>query len=158
MISEDFPAPDETLVETRTRGAPWNRMNKLAIFDPDAVADTGFGPGRHLSQPRGRIVYPRRDELMLFHYKLMGKQRMLDRHREQMTGLGPGDLARGAGVHYSASSEAQLRRWAKIESLAIDVGGPDFDPARKGNNDGRLWWRKSRASRLWRWLRGRGGA
>src|SRR6266850_7001210 len=34
MISEDFPHRDETLCETRTRGAPWHRYSKPSLFDP----------------------------------------------------------------------------------------------------------------------------
>ncbi|WP_431299195.1 glycosyltransferase family 2 protein [Tabrizicola sp. BL-A-41-H6] len=155
MVSEDFPAADETLVRTRTQGAPYHRMNKLAIFDPAAITDTGFQPGRHASRPKGRLVYPRRNELMLWHYKLMGKQRMLDRQRAQSKGLGPGDAAKGFGAHYTVADAEMLTVWDSFEERLIDLGDPAFDPALPGNYEGPLWWRKSRASRLWRWLRRR---
>ena len=157
MVSEDFPAPDETLTRTRTRGAPYSLMNKLAIFDPAAITDTGFEPGRHVSRPEGRLIYPRRNELMLWHYKLMGKQRMLDRHRAQGKALGPGDTDRGFGVHYTVSDAEMLASWASFEARLIDLGHPSFKPGLPGNHDGPLWWRtrKSPASRFWRWLRRR---
>jgi hypothetical protein len=155
MVSEDFPAPEETLVQTRRQGAPYHRMNKLAIFDPAALTDTGIQPGRHLSRPTGRIVYPRRDELMLWHYKLMGKQRMLDRQRAQSKALGAGDVAHAFGAHYTAADAEMLAFWASFEERLIDLGDPAFDPARPGNHEGPLWWRRGRASRMWRWLRGR---
>ncbi len=161
MVSEAFPEPHECLVETRRRGAPFGVMNKLGIFNPDALTDTGFEPGRHMARPKGRLVFPRRDELMLFHYKLMGKARMLARHREQATGLGPLDQLRGLGLHYSHSEAALLQEWEAFDRSAIDLGGTGFDPAREGCHAGKRWWRRSSARRaaseLWRSLRHRLG-
>lgn len=37
MISETFPAEGEMLCDTRRMGAPYWMMNKLSIFDPDAI-------------------------------------------------------------------------------------------------------------------------
>lgn len=157
MVSEDFPTPEETLTLTRTRGAPYSLMNKLAIFDPAAISDTGFSPGRHVSRPAGKLIYPSRNELMLWHYKLMGKQRMLERHRAQSKALGAGDTAWGFGSHYTVADAEMLASWAWFEERLIDLGHPTFDPALPCNHEGPLWWRKrqSPARRLWRQLRRR---
>src|SRR6267378_5894592 len=67
MLTNDVPESGEWLCETRTLGAPFADMNKLSIFNPDAIVETGFAVGRHHAQPRGDLRLPARDELMLLH-------------------------------------------------------------------------------------------
>jgi len=75
VLSEKFPEADEHLVQSRTWGTPWHTMCKLSIFNPDAIEETNFPTGRHTAKPAGRLKLPKRDELLLFHYKYMGFER-----------------------------------------------------------------------------------
>jgi hypothetical protein len=58
MITDDFPASQERLSETRRRGMPWARMDKLSIFDPNAIDEIGYTVGRHTAAPRGHVIFP----------------------------------------------------------------------------------------------------
>jgi hypothetical protein len=139
MVSEDFPAADERLCETRTRGAPFWEMNKLSVFDPNAITETGFAPGRHRARPAGRVTLPDRDELLLLHYKYLGFERTYRRHVLLRSGLGPDDLARGRGVQYAWSRDRLRVEWDAFARRAVDVSDPALEP-----------WRTHRVPRWWR--------
>ena len=117
MISEEFPADEEHLSKSRLFGAPHVYMNKLSIFDPDAIADTGFGVGRHQAQPSGRLRYPDKDEVMLLHYKNLDFERTFARQQALAERLGTLDNERGFGFHYSWA-RAQLAEVLGICALA----------------------------------------
>jgi hypothetical protein len=108
MISEEFPNSGEFLCETRVRGAPWAEMCKVSIFDPEAIVEINFSPGRHTVEPTGRVVFPEEDKLLLLHYKYLGLERTYARHRALRLGLGTKDVANGWGHKYGWS-EAEFR-------------------------------------------------
>jgi hypothetical protein len=141
MVSEEFPEPEETLCETRTVGAPYARMSKLSIFDPKAIRKTNFKGGRHVAYPEGRIKLPRRDRLLLLHYKNIGFERVYKRHRELKNGLGPRDAKQRWAKKYDWSKEKLRQDWDLFADSAVDLAS--------GNNAGerchyfRRWWRRS---------------
>jgi glycosyltransferase involved in cell wall biosynthesis len=121
MISQDFPLPDEMLCTTRTLGAPWQQMCKISLFDPAAIEEINYGPGRHVAAPVGNVRLPPHDELLLLHYKYLGFERTLARHRHLRSRLRPKDFANGWGHKYSWS-EAQLRDdWRAFAEEAADI-------------------------------------
>lgn len=67
MVADGFPRRGAKLSRALTRGAPYDMISKLSLFNPDAVRETGFTAGRHWACPSGDVVAPRRDELMLLH-------------------------------------------------------------------------------------------
>ncbi len=120
MISETFPAPGEMLAETRRMGAPHWMMNKLSIFDPDAIERTNYTGGRHLAVPVGRVVYPEADEVLNLHYKYLDRDRVVIRNKLLNTGLGPRDRAEQAGTEYSWSRQQLDEDWDGFAARAID--------------------------------------
>lgn len=139
MISEHYPDPGEWLCTTRTWGAPWSSMNKLSIFNPDSVVETGFAVGRHSADLRGDLRLPRRDELMLLHYKYLDFDRTLQRHRAQRCAIGDSDILRGWGFEYGWSAERLREEWESFRAQAIDVAQPGFQPWR--SHESAPWWR-----------------
>jgi glycosyltransferase involved in cell wall biosynthesis len=121
MISEDFPSPSEMLCGTRTLGAPWKQMCKVSLFDPTAIEEINYGPGRHVATPAGNVRLPPRDELLLLHYKYLDFARTLARHQQLRAGLRTKDVANGWGHKYSWS-EMQLKDdWRAFAKKAVDV-------------------------------------
>jgi hypothetical protein len=121
MISEEFPGPTEMLYETRTQGAPFQAMCKASLFNPTAIEEINYGPGRHAAAPIGNVRLPSQPELLLLHYKYLSFERTLARHRQLRTGLGPKDIENGWGQQYSWS-ETQLRdSWNAVAEKAVDV-------------------------------------
>lgn len=133
-----MPEDRGLLVERITRGRPRIAFNKLSIFRPDAVRETGFGPGRHAAEPVGDLRLPMRDAVMLWHYKHLGFERNAAREAEQALRLGTTDVARDYGQHYRWG-KARLRAfWDEMDREATDLAAPGFEPDRACI--GPLWW------------------
>ena len=47
MVADEFPASSEKLINLVTRGCRSAGLNRMCIFNPDAITATHFGPGRH---------------------------------------------------------------------------------------------------------------
>ena len=153
MLSERFPAPSATLSETVRQGAADPGMSKLQIFDPNAIREINYEPGRHRARPRGRIRWPRRDELMNLHYKLLERDYVRQRHAAMRQGLGETDLNRKLGTHYLWEADELDRFWDAYAGYTVDIGAPGFEP---WNSHGeRRWWRERRIDRMARRLRQR---
>jgi len=128
MVSDEYPSSDEWLCESRTIGAPYSNFNKLSIFNPDALTETGFAAGRHRAKPRGNLHFPSRDDLMNLHYKYLGFERTFGRHREANERLGNLDLANGWGHHYGWPEDRLRQDWEEVRARAVNAGDPAFDP------------------------------
>jgi hypothetical protein len=140
MVSERFPEPDETLTSTVRRGVPHHMMSKLRLFDPNAVEETNFGPGGHAAAPTGRIVYPRKDRLLLLHYKSLGVDYWARRNAMMETTRRSHDIERNWSHHYrtpAADIEASIR-----SSLATSIDVIAAGEAAWRNHKQPRWWRR----------------
>ena len=138
MVTKDFPAPDAHLVRDYRRGVPSRLLNKLRLFNPDEVKPR-MATGGHGANPAGHVVYPRRDELLLLHYKHLGVEYLVQRNALLDTGLRTGDRANRYGHHYTLD-RGQIE--ANVEGLwrtAVDLDDPGHVP-----------WRDHAAPRFWR--------
>lgn len=132
--------PDDAglLVERVTTGRPRSAFNKLSLFRPRPLRETGFGPGRHAAEPVGDLRLPARDELMLWHYKHLGFARNASREARQAERLGTIDVAGGFGQHYLWSRERLRGFWDEMERDSADLSAPGFEPGRACARP--LWW------------------
>ncbi|WP_082487642.1 glycosyltransferase [Methylobacterium sp. Leaf89] len=138
MNHSEMPADHGLLVDRVTRGRPRIAFNKLSVFRPEAVLESGFGPGRHAAEPQGDLRLPARDVLMLWHYKHLGFARNAAREAAQAERLGAIDRAKGYGQHY-LWGETRLRTfWDEMEREACDLSAKGFDPAAEAVQP--LWW------------------
>jgi hypothetical protein len=138
MVTKEFPVADEFLAETRTVGVPSMMMSKLRLFDPDEV-EPQIGLGGHGAEPAGHVVYPLRDEVLLFHYKDMGLEYRDKRNRLLKTGLRDGDRANNWGFHYDMDSVRLQEHFDQLWASAVDVRAPAYVP-----------WRDHQEPRFWR--------
>ena len=142
MISEREPTSVENLCLDHPIGAPWEPLMKVGIFNPEAITEMNFAPGRHTSDPVGRIRVPGTDELLLFHYKYMGFQRTHRRHQQLRKGLGSLDIQNGWGHKYWWSAEELRKDWDRSAQDAVDTTVLGGHPA--ANYPIRPWWQKYR--------------
>lgn len=142
MISERRPQSGENLVRDYTRGAPWEQMMKPSIFDPEAIDEIRFTPGRHKAEPVGRVQVPRIDELMLLHYKYLGYEETVARHEQLRRGLGPTDLEGNWGHKYSWSREQLKADWDRVSERAVDTSTLVQEPAKTYPHS--PWWDRYR--------------
>jgi glycosyltransferase involved in cell wall biosynthesis len=136
MNHPTMPENAGLLVDRITRGRPRIAFNKLSIFIPDAVRETGFSAGRHKAEPVGDLKLPQRNELVLWHYKHLGFDRCAVREAAQAERLGPTDKTLRLAEHYSWS-KAKLRAfWDQMERESCDLAGAVADRVCVGP----LWW------------------
>nr|WP_246733235.1 glycosyltransferase [Methylobacterium sp. BTF04] len=138
MNAPKMPSDDGLLVRRVTNGRARIAFNKLSIFDPNALRETGFGPGRHLAEPDGELRFPSRDTLMLWHYKHLGFERNASREAAQALRLGTIDVAEGYGQHYLWTKQKLREFWNEMESCSTDLAADGFEA-----NDAcvrPLWW------------------
>jgi len=138
MNAPERPDDSGVLVERVTRGRPRIAFNKLSLFRPRALRETGFGPGRHAAEPVGDLRLPARDEVMLWHYKHLGFERNAAREAEQARRLGATDVEKGFGQHYLWGRERLRAFWDEMEATSRDLAAPGFDPAAEAVRP--LWW------------------
>lgn len=115
MVAEEFPSHGP-LWKTMPRGVHSTMMSKVAIFDPDAVQEINYGPGRHRASPVGRVVRTAQPRFDLLHYKYLAADYLVERHRELGARMRAGDLQAGFGTHYQ-KAEDKLR--AEHERLCM---------------------------------------
>jgi hypothetical protein len=127
MLSDRFPGPDQRLCREITTGAAAPMMNKLGLFSPEAILETRFTNGRHSARPLGRVLLPAADELLLLHYKYLGREETQRRHEAYRARLRPTDLVEAWGHKYHWTREQLDRDWAELERRAVDVSAPDLD-------------------------------
>lgn len=145
MLSDAFPAADAVLARDITHGAPWGSLNKLSLFDPNALKQVNYGPGRHVAKPKGARKYPDRDELLLLHYKYLGKEYAYDRLKELGGGLQDKDVEEGWGTQYRWSEEEFEENWTRRMARLVDVTDPDLEPWK--SHPKRRWWREAKEKR-----------
>jgi GT2 family glycosyltransferase len=138
MNSEELPRDCGLLIEAVTCGRARRFFNKLSIFNPDAVDETRFVEGRHSAMPSGRIVFPSRDGLLLWHYKHLGFERVAARHEAQGARLGSKDRANGWGHRYLWPRERLAWQWRAMRATSTDLADLT-DPALSCERP--LWWR-----------------
>ena len=100
MVSDSFPAPDDDLPRSHRFGMRLDRFDKPAFFNPDAIRESNFKMARHGSKPRGNVVRPAKDEILLLHYKFLGRDYLEQRHAELNARRRSGDVANEWGFHY----------------------------------------------------------
>jgi hypothetical protein len=139
MATRDFPAPDVHLASTLMVGVPNPKMSKLSLFDPNAISETNFAPGRHRASLVGDVRYPEHDELLNLHFKYLGWDYFHTRSLFLASGLGPVDRTNRWGNQYDLSEDQMRARMQAVENAAFDVmaAGRDHHSVHTGER----WWR-----------------
>jgi hypothetical protein len=126
MISDRFPEPHETLARALRSGMPWPFLDKVSIFNPNAVDDINYCVGRHTTEPAGQVRMPATREVKLLHYKYLGLPYLIRRTAELRTGLRAIDIENRWGHHYLWSNEEIQRDFALIKSRAVVAVLPEI--------------------------------
>jgi glycosyl transferase family 2 len=143
MISEQFPAHATLLCQSLTRGSCCALFSKLNIFAPNEIDAVNYAPGRHTAAPRGNVVLPARDELLLLHYHYLDFERVRKRYAQLVTRQRKTDISMGWGGQYSWSSEQIRNHWNLAARGLIDISQPNLRPWK--THDGPRWWREPSA-------------
>jgi hypothetical protein len=130
MVGSRFPEPGADLVRTLRRGVPMFGSDKRQVFDPNALVEIDFGPGRHGCRPTGRVVEPATVEAALLHYKYVDPRGyLLPRQRALGARLLEGDRRAGFGSQYRLADEQVLALYDWLELHATEVVPEPVPPA-----------------------------
>ena len=121
MVTREFPDAGSLLCRDHTKGVPNRWMNKLGIFNPNAIEETLFRSGRHSARPKGLVRYPPSDTLLNLHYKYLGLEFVQQRNAELLEKLGPDKRDISARPGWSLDRNDLLTKLEAWLSKAIDI-------------------------------------
>ncbi len=127
MVSDRFPKTKELLCDSVTRGIRWDVYDKIGFFNPNAIDEINYGPGRHHADPAGRVFYPKHGEMKLLHYKYLGLDYLIRRSTELRTGLRRTDIERGWGEQYLWKREKMEKKFNDIFEKAVELPRTECD-------------------------------
>lgn len=122
MISTTFPITNNKITDIITNGMPYPKeLNKIQIFNPNAIQESNYNVGRHQMRPTGIVNFPSHNEIKLLHFKYLGLDYLNTRYLELGTRLREDDKKNGWGFQYSLSSEQCTARFNNVLDKAIKV-------------------------------------
>lgn len=121
MVSDYFPNTDQPLNETIRHGVRSSSYDKPLIFNPNAIQEINFTPGRHNANPIGNVIKPPKNELLLLHYKYIGFDYLNSRHNELKQGLRQDDLRNSWGYQYLWNEQQRLEIFKSLKNQSIQV-------------------------------------
>jgi hypothetical protein len=131
MVSLEFPSSQGRLcdevrlgAQTQRLSGPSSLLNKIMVFNPQAIQEVQFDMGRHTANPIGEVVYPYSVELKLLHYKFLGINYVKQRYTELKSGLSSADQKQGVGIQYMWDTGKIKRNYESILIIA-DVVVPN---------------------------------
>lgn len=151
MFADSFLDADGRLCDLITRGMRYKKMDKLCIFNPDAIEETNFVPGRHKANPTGRVVFPKKRDLKLLHYKYLGLDYLVKRYAELRTGLSQKDIEKKWGHQYLLDKERIEKEFLAVQVASSEIplsavslqvkamGGGEFQLRKMLRKYGELW-------------------
>jgi glycosyltransferase involved in cell wall biosynthesis len=125
MVSLEFPSSQGRLcdevrlgAQTQRLSGPSSLLNKIMVFNPQAIQEVQFDMGRHTANPSGEVVYPYSVELKLLHYKFLGIDYAKQRYTELKSGLSSADQKQGVGIQYMWDTGKIKRNYESILIIA----------------------------------------
>ena len=136
IVTDRFPARHANLAREHHFGAPLDLYNKLSLFNPNALEETRYSVGRHIAAPQGRLRYPTKDRLLLFHYKFLGMDYLSRRYSLLGTQLGSIDRQHKFGCQYDFDRAKLQAEFSRLKREGVDAMSAE---ARQLSR--RRWWR-----------------
>jgi hypothetical protein len=121
MVSADFPAADALLCQTTRRSVRSFNLDKLAVFNPDAIEEMNYRAGRHVATPSGRLVFPPHREVKILHYKYLGLDYLMSRSIALSLRKTDFDRERGWGAHDHRSADEFRIHFEELLRDAEDI-------------------------------------
>jgi hypothetical protein len=104
MASKEFPKYDGKLLPEIIKIGSNKMINlsKNIVFSPEL--DMSFGVGAHTFTAKG-VINSDTDEIKILHYKLLGRDYLIQNYKERQMRLGELNKTRGWGVHYNETDK-----------------------------------------------------
>jgi glycosyltransferase involved in cell wall biosynthesis len=121
MVSASFPPANTVLSEIIRHGVRSFLHDKMAVFDPNAIEEINYTPGLHVAAPTGRVIFSRKREVKLLHYKQLGLDYVLWRSNELRCRQTDYDRERGWSLHNYRSAGEIKRDFTTLLGGAQDI-------------------------------------
>lgn len=126
MYSESYPK--KSLLEI-TKGIKDNRhLGKCIIFNPNLIEEINYKTGCHKSYPTGQVIFYKKDDIKLLHYKCLELEFLINRFDILRKRLSNYNIENKFGKHYLIEKESISRNYSINLSHAKNV----FKPAPQG--------------------------
>lgn len=114
MVATEFPTAGP-LAETVPLGVRSTKLDKIAIFDPSALREIDYAPGRHSAKPRGVVHLAVNTGFHLLHFKHLGFDYLSSRYAELESRRGEADRIRNQGSQYALPVDVLRERQKRLE-------------------------------------------
>ncbi|AJE49740.1 glycosyltransferase family 2 protein [Paenibacillus polymyxa] len=121
MVSDFFPNSQQPLYETVRNGVRSQTYDKPQIFNPSAIQEINFSPGRHTAEPAGNVIKPSNNEVLLLHYKYLGFDYLNSRFSALKQGLREGDTTNRWGFHYLWDEKQKMEQFKDLKNRSVRV-------------------------------------
>ena len=121
MVSDFFPNNNKPLHETVKHGERSHENDKSQIFNPNAIQEINFGPGRHTASPVGNVIKPNNNEVLLLHFKYLGFDYLNSRYSALKQGLREEDIENQWGSQYLWNEKQRLEQFEQLKSRSVKV-------------------------------------
>lgn len=114
MIGDRVPSINEDIKQVVDCGYRIYAFDKCVLFDPNKINEIKFGFGAHVCTPEGDVVFYRRPEWLLLHYKNLSPEYIIQRNIKLKNRLSEFNEGHGYGHQYletSKSTYASFKRW-----------------------------------------------
>jgi glycosyltransferase involved in cell wall biosynthesis len=127
MYGAAFPDSGAELVRQVPHGVALRQNDKMQIFNPNAISEMNYSPGRHVANPMGEINIAREDSGALLHYKLVDLENYtIPRQHALGARMLSRDRANHFGFHYHRPP-VEIRAAAEwVRRHAADVHATTF--------------------------------
>ena len=119
MFSDFFPNVRERLVDTVLTGTRREILDKAMLFNPNAIDEIGYRPGRHSCDPEGVLKWS--TEGRLHHFKYMGLDYLVERSLALGERLKPRDIEQDMGSHYRITAAEIESSFQRVRDAAVPL-------------------------------------
>lgn len=99
----------DNILEKVKEGVRANVLDKLMMFDCNAISNINYNFGCHTANPIGKIVLSNDTNLKMLHYKFLGLKDHMLKQKIRGERLSQFNKERGLGLYYLMSEEEQKK-------------------------------------------------
>ncbi len=115
MISRSFPTSGQDIYAEINEGKRDRMFDKIVLFDPNAIKETNYYPGAHAAIPEGKVkVYKDDPDLKLLHYRYLGLEYILDKHKNRAERMSKIGRRNNWGYQYLYGEEKQKKLFESV--------------------------------------------
>lgn len=112
MFSDKFPTTVNQIYHDVRIGQINTSYDKILIFDPNKISAINYDPGCHTALPEGVVKVYRDDlSLKLLHFKWLGLEYVLARHKVAFSRLSDENVENKWGIQYFPEHQAKVSEY-----------------------------------------------